>query len=358
MALALFWGEGLFLTRSPAPFRARLEPQSVTIHSSISSPSTWTRIIDYLEQVSRRTHETEPVSLNLVIQAGKGTGDVTQPNVQKFLDRLASSLFSFLAVDRWIVAIRDGRADVIAVYCSETVGVEDMTWMEWYNSLAKPSWTPAPATIGLIWQILYPIILVTFGFVFVQTIRRKIPWTVALPFAINLVANLIFTPIQFGMRNLPLAAVDILVVWTTILWMAVAIWRHYRWVAVAQGPVFHLGVAGDGAATEHYVDEPGKVIMKSVNRAEISDLQQIPNIGPSIAKDLRLIGVQSPQDLLGKDPYEMYEALCNTTGERHDPCVIDVFIAAVRFMGGEPAKPWWKYTPERKQTLAAKAENG
>ncbi len=43
---------------------------------------------------------------------------------------------------------------------------------------------------------------------------------------------------------------------------------------------------------------------------------------------------------------------------RHDPCVIDVFIAAVRFMGGEPAKPWWKYTPERKQTLAAKAENG
>ena len=113
-----------------------------------------------------------------------------------------------------------------------------MTWMDWYNSLAKPNWTPAPATIGLIWQILYPIILVTFGFVFVQTIRRRILWTVALPFAINLVANLIFTPIQFGMRNLPLAAVDILVVWTTILWMAVAIWRHYRWVAVAQVPYF------------------------------------------------------------------------------------------------------------------------
>ena len=88
-----------------------------------------------------------------------------------------------------------------------------MTWMDWYNSLAKPSWTPAPATIGLIWQILYPIILVTFGFVFMQTIRRKITWTVALPFAINLVANLIFTPIQFGLRNLPLASVDIVIVW-------------------------------------------------------------------------------------------------------------------------------------------------
>jgi len=32
-----------------------------------------------------------------------------------------------------------------------------MTWMEWYNSLEKPSWTPAPCTIGLIRQILYAI---------------------------------------------------------------------------------------------------------------------------------------------------------------------------------------------------------
>ena len=54
----------------------------------------------------------------------------------------------------------------------------------------------APATIGLIWQILYPIIVVSFGFVFVQAIRKKVPWPVALPFAINLVTNLIFTPIQ------------------------------------------------------------------------------------------------------------------------------------------------------------------
>jgi translocator protein len=110
--------------------------------------------------------------------------------------------------------------------------------MEWYEGLAKPSWTPAPATIGLIWQVLYPIILVSFGFVFVQAIRRRVPWLVALPFAINFVANLIFTPIQFGLRNLPLAALDIVIVWATILWGMVAIWRHYRWVAVAQVPYF------------------------------------------------------------------------------------------------------------------------
>ncbi len=113
-----------------------------------------------------------------------------------------------------------------------------MDWMTWYESLWKPSWTPVPAVIGLIWQILYPIIVVTFGFVFVQAIRNKIPKKVAIPFAINLAANLLFTPIQFGMRNLPLATVDIVVVWMTIVVMIKVIWPHYRWIAVAQLPYF------------------------------------------------------------------------------------------------------------------------
>jgi len=113
-----------------------------------------------------------------------------------------------------------------------------VTWKVWYDSLSKPSWTPEPATIGLIWQILYPIILITFGFVFVQAIRKKLPWQGAVPFGINLVANLSFTPIQFGLRNLPLAAIDILVVWGTIVWMMAAIWKHYKWIAIAQLPYF------------------------------------------------------------------------------------------------------------------------
>ncbi len=110
--------------------------------------------------------------------------------------------------------------------------------MEWYHALAKPSSTPAPATIGLIWQFLYPLIVASFGFVFVQDSRRKLPWLVALPFAINLVANRIFTTILFGLRNLLLASAGILVVWGTIVWCVVAVGRHNRGVAVAQAPYF------------------------------------------------------------------------------------------------------------------------
>ena len=85
---------------------------------------------------------------------------------------------------------------------------------------------------------MYPIILVTFGFVFVQAFRGKVPWWVTVPFAVNLFANVIFMPILAGLRNLPLASVDILIVWGTLLWLMIAIWPLYKWVAVTQMPYF------------------------------------------------------------------------------------------------------------------------
>ena len=92
------------------------------------------------------------------------------------------------------------------------------------------------------------------------------------------------------------------------------------------------------------------------DRTETSRLEDLPNVGPSIAGNLRRLGIASPRDLLGRDPYGMYDDLCRLTGERHDPCLLDTFIAAVRYMAGEPKKPWWKYTAERKRELAARAK--
>ncbi len=90
-------------------------------------------------------------------------------------------------------------------------------------------------------------------------------------------------------------------------------------------------------------------------QSQLTKLEQVPNVGPAIAADLRLLGVSAPQDLRGKDPYALYDELCRVTGQRHDPCVLDVFLAAVRYMDGKPAKPWWAYTAERKRELARRA---
>ena len=88
-------------------------------------------------------------------------------------------------------------------------------------------------------------------------------------------------------------------------------------------------------------------------RSGFTELEQLPNVGPAVAADLRRLGIDRPQDLAGRDPYRMYDDLCRVTGKRHDPCMLDTFIAVVRFMGGEPAKPWWKYTAERKRVTKA-----
>ena len=93
---------------------------------------------------------------------------------------------------------------------------------------------------------------------------------------------------------------------------------------------------------------------KGTSDRDVVSLEDIPNVGTAVADDLRQLGIIQPDDLLGRDPYEMYEDLCRITGQRHDPCLLDTFIAAVRFMAGEPKKPWWKYTAERKRVLAAR----
>ncbi len=89
-------------------------------------------------------------------------------------------------------------------------------------------------------------------------------------------------------------------------------------------------------------------------RSELTELEELPNVGPAIARDLRRIGIQRPRSLAGRDPYALYAKLNRVTGRRHDPCVLDTFLSVVRFMDGAPARPWWAYTAERKRTLAGR----
>ena len=91
--------------------------------------------------------------------------------------------------------------------------------------------------------------------------------------------------------------------------------------------------------------------MKSPDRETVSQLDALPNIGKTIAGDLRLIGIDHPGKLVGKDPFELYEALCTRSGKRHDPCVIDVFMSVIHFMEGGDPLPWWKFTDNRKKHI-------
>jgi hypothetical protein len=98
--------------------------------------------------------------------------------------------------------------------------------------------------------------------------------------------------------------------------------------------------------------------MVSKHEVGVGRLEDLPNVGPSIAADLRRIGIATPAALRGRDPYALYDALCRAKAARQDPCVLDTFIAVVRFVEGAPAAPWWAYTAERKRELARRAAPG
>ncbi len=87
------------------------------------------------------------------------------------------------------------------------------------------------------------------------------------------------------------------------------------------------------------------------NRSKTKLLTDLPNVGTSIAGDLQLIGIRQPDDLKGQDPLKLYELLSQKTGQRQDPCVLDVFMSIVEFMNGKKARPWWEYTATRKKLL-------
>jgi translocator protein len=106
----------------------------------------------------------------------------------------------------------------------------------WYSQLIKPTWAPPGYLFGSVWSILYCLIFISFGKVFLELFNKRLPLIVALPFILNLVFNLIFSPIQFKLQNNLLAGIDILLVLGTLIWAMIAIYPHFKWITYINIP--------------------------------------------------------------------------------------------------------------------------
>src|SRR5690348_5224243 len=100
----------------------------------------------------------------------------------------------------------------------------------WYQTLIKPTWAPPSWLFGPVWTVLYVIIAASYGYAGYLFFTKKIPFIVLFPFILNLIFNLAFAPIQFGLQNNILAMVDIFLVLGTLIWALVAIYPHAKWV--------------------------------------------------------------------------------------------------------------------------------
>lgn len=105
-----------------------------------------------------------------------------------------------------------------------------------YRNYKKPSWAPPAWLFGPVWTLLYALIAISFGYVCYLWVAGTVSLATALPFALNLVFNFLFTTIQFRWRNFILAALDVLAVWATLVWALAAILPLVPWVAYINLP--------------------------------------------------------------------------------------------------------------------------
>ncbi len=87
-------------------------------------------------------------------------------------------------------------------------------------------------------------------------------------------------------------------------------------------------------------------------------LAGLRSVGPATRRDLDMLGVRTLAHLAAADPQELYDRLCALTGQRHDPCALDVFACAVAQARdpqlSAPLRNWFAWTPHRKAgTLGA-----
>ncbi|MEY3783961.1 MAG: hypothetical protein RLZZ230_283 [Candidatus Parcubacteria bacterium] len=111
-----------------------------------------------------------------------------------------------------------------------------MSTYTWYQTLVKPTWAPPSWLFGPVWGVLYIIIAASYGYVTYLYFKDVIPFSVLLPFILNLLFNFAFTPLQFGLQNNLLAAIDIVLVLGTLIWALIVIYRYFPLVTYVNIP--------------------------------------------------------------------------------------------------------------------------
>lgn len=84
-------------------------------------------------------------------------------------------------------------------------------------------------------------------------------------------------------------------------------------------------------------------------------LRDLRGVGISIEANLNQLGVRTVGELARRDGDLLYEALCDLTNTRQDPCVLDTFRCAVA-QARNPKLPveqcnWWWWSQQRKSAI-------
>lgn len=87
-------------------------------------------------------------------------------------------------------------------------------------------------------------------------------------------------------------------------------------------------------------------------------LREIPGVGPSIAVDLRDLGIRRVADLSRRDPQRLYERLCAQRDTHIDRCMLYVLRCAVYYASRTKHDPellkWWSWSDANRRAARAR----
>ncbi len=86
----------------------------------------------------------------------------------------------------------------------------------WYQTLHKPPFTPANWIFGPVWTLLYALMGIALGFVWVKGLHKKSVKIAFSFFLAQLAVNFLWSAVFFGMRS-PLLGLFIIVVLLTLI---------------------------------------------------------------------------------------------------------------------------------------------
>eukprot|EP00250_Pteridium_aquilinum_P022772 c25685_g1_i1 orf=42-626(+) len=129
---------------------------------------------------------------------------------------------------------------------------------DWYKQLKKPPWTPPNWAFPVVWTILYFMMGVASWFIWLHGGFKGQSLPLAV-YTFQLLLNFLWTPIFFGLHQVGLALVEILLLWTAIAVTIYLFWHvnslaayllvpYIVWVSLASTINFYIWVhIGDSA---------------------------------------------------------------------------------------------------------------
>ncbi|GAB5412138.1 MAG: TspO/MBR family protein [Chlamydiales bacterium] len=109
----------------------------------------------------------------------------------------------------------------------------DLSLMNWYQSLAKPNWTPPDWLFGPVWMLLYFLIALT-GFLMWKSHATGLYGY----YAAQLIFNCLWTFLFFALRQPLAAGIDILLLWFFVLLFMYKAWRYKKIFTLLFVPYF------------------------------------------------------------------------------------------------------------------------